>query len=40
MESTCNVIVQSVFENRFEFLKAIYNDNIMVGLVFFIMTTN
>ena len=25
MESTCNVIVQSVFENRLEFLKAIYN---------------
>lgn len=38
MESTCNVIVQSVFENRFEFLKAIYNDNIMVGLVFFYPT--
>ena len=26
MESTCNVIVRSVFENRIESLKAIYNN--------------
>jgi len=38
MESTCNVIVRSVFENRIEFLKAIYNNNIMVGLIFFYPT--
>ena len=38
MESTCNVIARSVFENRIEFLKAIYNNNIMVGLICFYPT--
>ena len=38
MESTCNIIVRAVFENRIEFLKAIYNNNIMVGLIFFYPT--